>query len=67
MRADDIRRMVIDANQQALDTVVQLQAAPINQDEVTSYKEQLESILEFWRSASPGFVHAWFAASGGRS
>jgi hypothetical protein len=64
MRSDDIRRMVIDANMQALEKVTELQAAPINQDEVAAYREQLETTLEFWRSASPGFIHAWFKVTG---
>lgn len=64
MRADDIRRMVVDANQRALELVVLLQGSDINQEEVDRYREQLESALEFWRSASPGFIHAWFRISG---
>lgn len=64
MRSDDIRQMVIDANQKALDLVSQLEKMDIDQTEVILYREQLRTGCEFWRNASPGFIHAWFAVSG---
>lgn len=69
MRADDIRTMVLDALDQALTILRRVDAEAVvegldaRSEEVAQYRETLEAQAEFWRSASPGFVHAWFAAT----
>lgn len=64
MRADDIRAMVLRANEQALAQVDQLRGVPgIDEQEVDQYRDALSGVAEFWRLATPAFCHAWFTAT----
>lgn len=61
MRADDIRGIVLTANERALASADRLIGMGVDPAEVDRYRAATQGHLEFWRDASPAFVHAWFA------
>lgn len=62
MRSDDIRRLVVEANEKALAQCDQLEAdGSITGHEAADYRTATEGLLRFWETASPAFCFAWFA------
>lgn len=63
MRADDIRRLTIEATEKALVQAMTVRArgGPEIAADVEAYERATEAMADFWRNASPAFCHAWFA------
>lgn len=62
MRADDIRALVIEANEKALAACEKLEAdGSISGHEAADYHAAIVGLLRFWETASPAFCFAWFA------
>lgn len=64
MRADDIRAMVLEAHDRAIAVCERLSESELAREhEIADYRATLEATAEFWRTATPAFVFAWFSAT----
>jgi hypothetical protein len=62
MRADDIRRLVLESAEAAVTQAVAVRAkgGPEIAADVEAYEKAVVRLADFWRNASPAFCHAWF-------